>query len=827
MSYLGQKVFTDAIKDVIGNEPVLDQYDTAYDASFYGTMQDDFITGTMLSRITGQIGTAKFVLLTTGSSPRGSVFSKYYAESQPRTESTYGTNAVKQNPSLAFRQIPWEEKVSHTAYRIAQAFDSDERYFDSCLPDVARCFGVNDSSPWTTTAEMSKGWLSPYANVVTGNIAYMYFNTYKVGQLVNNDWTWSYPYENKYSPEIRKTKVNPSLIETVRIKVEGVAGITTNVSVVEENKPIVVKGFLPLLAGKNDAINLDSNARNSFRSVYSVSGSYGTITAIPAAYSGSQFDDIYGYCYTIPSDVDLNRLVSHADYLSVNPNVTVPDPEYSTGSMSSDDMVRFLFGFGDINNMTYGRRLFLPNAASSSHSDRFESAGINANALGLTRDRADLLVNWSNSPTTKKWRTRTRTGTYSDTVNYFGGGITQNYHYLTGSSGGGKGLYWLSSSAPSNVGILASDTNTAYGGDLTDPALPSFDVSACCVDVTSSYPWHLRYKRGVACHQTDGLVVYFAGIPGIPSHEYDPIFGGYGVVTPIEVVTGSGTGATGGASAQSAGLITQYDSRVEGLGDNPIIGINAPAWQYPFEPGAYRIVFAYTISGGSGTIGDPSIAAIDDFQILQLKEDAFPPDVTGQKIGCNNYPKFRTYRCDNRFNPLASGYPAQVTGSSNVYRGYNFGISPIIRGWKYGLYSGFPTYSKVVYRRNRFGQFRDMLEQRQDTKYIDLTNSPFDDDAITYNDYSKADAGYSLKKGGVKNLKSSPVEVDFVKQVYKVDEKGIGTIYVEPITASGTISMNLSTEVTSSQPYFDGEIRLRESKNGVSYGMNVKVTTFP
>ena len=120
-----------------------------------------------------------------------------------------------------------------------------------------------------------------------------------------------------------------------------------------------------------------------------------------------------------------------------------------------------------------------------------------------------------------------------------------------------------------------------------------------------------------------------------------------------------------------------------------------------------------------------------------------------------------------------------------------------------------------------------MLEQRQDTKYIDLTSSPFDDDAITYNDYSKADAGYSLKKGGVKNLKNSPVEVDFVKQVYQVDEKGIGAIYVEPSPASGTVSMNLSTEVTSSQPYFDGEIRLRESKNGVSYGMNVKVATFP
>lgn len=35
-----------------------------------------------------------------------------------------------------------------------------------------------------------------------------------------------------------------------------------------------------------------------------------------------------------------------------------------------------------------------------------------------------------------------------------------------------------------------------------------------------------------------------------------------------------------------------------------------------------------------------------------------------------------------------------------------------IRGWKYGLFSGFPNKTKCIYRLGKFGQFRDMLEGR-------------------------------------------------------------------------------------------------------------------
>lgn len=43
---------------------------------------------------------------------------------------------------------------------------------------------------------------------------------------------------------------------------------------------------------------------------------------------------------------------------------------------------------------------------------------------------------------------------------------------------------------------------------------------------------------------------------------------------------------------------------------------------------------------------------------------------------------------------------------------------PKIRGWRYGVYSGIPTRSKTVFRRGRFGQIRDMLEQRPYSRFF-------------------------------------------------------------------------------------------------------------
>jgi len=104
---------------------------------------------------------------------------------------------------------------------------------------------------------------------------------------------------------------------------------------------------------------------------------------------------------------------------------------------------------------------------------------------------------------------------------------------------------------------------------------------------------------------------------------------------------------------------------------------------------------------------------------------------------------------------------------------------PKIRGWKYGLVSALPENSSAVYRHDTYGQFRDMLEQRSDSRFFK-----------------------TILRGSFKGrnfVTASPVRVRFV------DEDGRLTM------PEKTWSQNLSRFCTSSLPYFDdGMPRNRE-----------------
>ena len=90
-------------------------------------------------------------------------------------------------------------------------------------------------------------------------------------------------------------------------------------------------------------------------------------------------------------------------------------------------------------------------------------------------------------------------------------------------------------------------------------------------------------------------------------------------------------------------------------------------------------------------------------------------------------------------------------------------------GFRYGIVNSRPLYSEAVFRYDKFGQMRDMLEQRHDTRFFD-----------------------GSVKGSTQVLEP-PIEIVFVD--------GNGNI-VRPIR---TTSQNLSKFATSSIPYIDGE----------------------
>jgi hypothetical protein len=110
-----------------------------------------------------------------------------------------------------------------------------------------------------------------------------------------------------------------------------------------------------------------------------------------------------------------------------------------------------------------------------------------------------------------------------------------------------------------------------------------------------------------------------------------------------------------------------------------------------------------------------------------------------------------------------------------------------IRGWKYGLVNGLPQYSKSIYRRDRFGQYRDMLEQRQDTKYF-----------LTVDEAERSARRLYITRKNQTYAGTSVVNVRFINTSGSITRP------------EETYSSNLSFEATSSLPFFDGEVRNRE-----------------
>lgn len=90
--------------------------------------------------------------------------------------------------------------------------------------------------------------------------------------------------------------------------------------------------------------------------------------------------------------------------------------------------------------------------------------------------------------------------------------------------------------------------------------------------------------------------------------------------------------------------------------------------------------------------------------------------------------------------------PYDVYGQDDVAQ-FNL-YNPQIRGWKYGLYSGVNTKTFAVWRRGRYGQYRDMLEQRLFTRYQQVEqNNPY---------YS------SKNKLPIKRTVDGPIQVSYV-----------------------------------------------------------------
>jgi hypothetical protein len=124
------------------------------------------------------------------------------------------------------------------------------------------------------------------------------------------------------------------------------------------------------------------------------------------------------------------------------------------------------------------------------------------------------------------------------------------------------------------------------------------------------------------------------------------------------------------------------------------------------------------------------------------------------------------------------GFPRSLAPAASTQGGLS--QEARIAGFRYGLAGLFGTYTASRFRRDRYGQFRDMLEGSPNAAYL------------------------------VANSVEYPVNVNFVSRPGK---DGKGRL---PTVPTQTHSQNLDPHFTSSLPYFDGVARERSDDPDVS-----------
>jgi hypothetical protein len=866
MSHTRNLRFTDAVKDVIGNEPVLDQFDTFYAASFYGTMSDDYVTGTMLNET------------------RGRAFSRLYSRSEAIPAPSVGMPDPNWGSNLSSYLQPLFEKTGNS-YRNTSFYDETERIYDSCLINFNGAMSADDSYPKKISYSLNKFLNGTYSSSlsissdsqdltlspiksVDSNATFVTFNLPKHGiekgyndPSINNNWSWSYPYENRYNPQERFLNAEGAL--SVKATSKTLHGLPISANIGTDIDPIYVptidlfpfdknsrftaffgssnmeppfvdtpsislpmvtyassieptgdfkKSIIPIIPGKLPQKMIPAGARNGNR----IFDPYSLSSYLVPNYESS--DNKFGFSFLMMNDIDLSSYPMAGSGL------------IHTSSAQSNDLIKFLFGFGDVNTLQNTDFTLNNNLLSSSYKKYWgrSSAGTYGEMLWLPRtvtwtpsfSSGDIEVNWTENSSSRGGNPDYMSKTwYIVTASSGPSGPPRRYTFDpasgAGSFTGGK-VTWFANgtSQPDNSKIL-------IGGDISG----NQEKNILVCSVTASSAWNYTYTRamhslsssctlqsfvvkrgpGQIFDTVDGYAnayeynQYYDSInPGLGHNPYyELLFDRYGIPSD-DAISGSGLTSTQWGSGSYPG---QQDYPFFEI-DNPFdFNNNSTYTSKTYSPGIYFIGFVYD-PGTSTSLED--FAIINYFAANVVTDNNFDINYSGPTMGGNNYPEFREIKFDDTPIDVGDGVDRTREYKSNL-----FGLSPIIRGWKYGLYSGLNSHSRATFRRDRFGQFRDMLEQRIYTKFINDSFTPFGDIAtsghkITQDPLESAVQSTRQQPG---NLGPAPVSVSFVKQAYTRNERGIGKIYLVEVDPATTNSQNLSTEVTSSLPYFDGVAR--------------------
>jgi hypothetical protein len=405
---LNQPLASDVCHELIGADPVLDQFEPAYRNEFSGSMADNVMMGNLLtaepvfglgnffvqgerdrkiSALGATLSASIFHDIRTAAGgdtgtglPRSPLPNKIVINSVPSTLSLSWTDALT-NPSKAYRTQPWVEQVGLQNFRATQFFDDSERYWDSLMPAIDQCFAADGCGIFV--ARYGAFGNSEQVNVVSGSYigqaplgAYLPPGTEPLGwsifdyqwpyllevegnygPLINCNWTKAYPFEPRYANAARQLNISKGLIATYLYQ----PAVTTQLP----NPPY----NYTYPAGSPIAQAISPIACSGF-----LFGPVAQETSVESTITGYNLDEFYipiffpgfGWFYvTIFLYVPIQGLVYSANATCYNwladaqvgPMFSSGSLEgywnqygyFTTGSATFNDISRALYGFGDKN----------------------------------------------------------------------------------------------------------------------------------------------------------------------------------------------------------------------------------------------------------------------------------------------------------------------------------------------------------------------------------------------------------------------------------------------------------------------------------------------
>ena len=334
---LNQPLASDIVHEIIGAEPVLDDFESAYRNEYSGSFTDNVNLGNLGIRVEQYTGVGGFPAHRVVQTFKDRKLSVLNARNALPLTNNYADALI--NPSKAYRSQPWYQRVGDV--RLSQFADASERYWDSMMPAVDSCFAADGSGIFITPP----GTFGDFRQVdpgISGSNAYYPGTTHPgwimmdnmnpqlvadgYSPVINCNWNKSFPFEPRYAAVSRQLNLASSLLATyIYFPFNGTYAV-------ESIPPTLINGFFFGTIGLGtEIINAPYVYVNGFNQVV-VNHLYFEFANTP--------------CFDWLSDVNVtSKITLNSGYVTP----TMPSQVYPTGSANIDDTARMLFGFGDRN----------------------------------------------------------------------------------------------------------------------------------------------------------------------------------------------------------------------------------------------------------------------------------------------------------------------------------------------------------------------------------------------------------------------------------------------------------------------------------------------